>query len=234
MCRVISYNIRSGVGRDKKQDYKRIGEFLVEQRADIVLLQEMDTRPAHRSIDKDIKDICANNTYKLTASPALFEESGWYGNAVLSRFDVISHDTFKIGHPNRQPRNFQIVKLLTDQGPLTVLNTHFGLKRWERRKQLTALFSYVKKQLHTNQTPLLLAGDFNEWQLGSGLFKPLNKLLNQQAFGATFPSVFPLFSLDRAWLTSEITIFQAKKINTQQTKNLSDHLPILIDFELPN
>jgi endonuclease/exonuclease/phosphatase family metal-dependent hydrolase len=234
MCRVISYNIHSGVGRDKKQDYKRIGEFLAEQRADIVLLQEMDTRPAHRSVDEDIQDICANNAYQLIASPALFEESGWYGNAVLSRFDVISHNTFKIGEPNRQPRNIQMVELLTDQGPLTVVNTHFGLKRWERRKQLSTLVSHVERQLHANQIPLLLAGDFNEWQLGSGLFKPLNKLLNQQSFGATFPSTFPLFALDRAWLTSELTVLQARKINNQHTKNLSDHLPVLIDIELPS
>ena len=48
MYRLITYNLHSGVGRDGIQDYARIGRFLVEQDADFVLLQEMDTRSAER------------------------------------------------------------------------------------------------------------------------------------------------------------------------------------------
>ena len=56
MCRIITYNIHSGVGRDKKHDYKRIGQFLANSGADVVLLQEMDTRPPERDTAQDVKD----------------------------------------------------------------------------------------------------------------------------------------------------------------------------------
>ena len=31
MCRIVTYNIHSGIGRDKKHDYKRIGTILGKQ-----------------------------------------------------------------------------------------------------------------------------------------------------------------------------------------------------------
>lgn len=233
MCRVMSYNIHSGLGRDKKQDYNRIGKFLATSKANIVLLQEMDTRPANRSIEQDVQDICANNTFQLIKSPALEEKSGWYGNAVLTRFDVLSHKTYDISQPGRQPRNIQLVEVLTHHGPLTVMNTHLGLKRWERHTQLSLICDVIEKGVEKHKTPLLLAGDFNEWQFFTQAFRRLNRLLNQRFFGPTFPSGFPIFSLDRAWVTPNLRVVEASKIKNQETSVLSDHLPLFLDISLP-
>ena len=59
MCRIVTYNIHSGIGRDKKHDYKRIGQFLASSGADVVLLQEMDTRRPERDTAQDVRDVCA-------------------------------------------------------------------------------------------------------------------------------------------------------------------------------
>lgn len=233
MYRIISYNIHSGFGRDKRQDYQRIGQFLAASGADIVMLQEMDTRPSDRTIEQDIKDICANNVFTLLSSPALYEPNGWYGNAVLTRFKVLESETFDVSQQGRQPRNVQVVTLQTEHGPLTVVNTHKGLKRLERRAQFALLHDYLAQRLKDKPTPLVLAGDFNEWQFFTRAFTSLNNLLNQQSVGATFPSQFPLFSLDRVWVSSDLIVSQCQKLISQEAKLYSDHLPVQLDIRIP-
>ena len=233
MCRIVTYNIHSGIGRDKKHDYKRIGQFLASSGADVVLLQEMDTRPPERDTAQDVRDICAENTFKLIPSPAIREADGWYGNAILTRYDVLSNDTVDVSQSGRQPRNVQIVELKTEKTPLTVVNTHKGLKKLERRSQFSLLHEHLSQRLKEKQTPLVLAGDFNEWQFFSKAFKGLNSLLFQQKVGATFPSHFPVFSLDRVWVTDDIKVKACRKRKNAKTRVYSDHLPVLIDIELP-
>ncbi|AGP98866.1 endonuclease/exonuclease/phosphatase [Alteromonas mediterranea UM7] len=229
----MTYNIHSGIGRDKKHDYKRIGQFLASSGADVVLLQEMDTRPPERDTAQDVRDICAENTFKLIPSPAIREADGWYGNAILTRYDVLSNDRVDVSQSGRQPRNVQIVELKTEKTPLTVVNTHKGLKKLERRSQFSLLHEHLSQRLKEKQTPLVLAGDFNEWQFFSKAFKGLNSLLFQQKVGATFPSHFPVFSLDRVWVTDDIKVKACRKLKNAKTRVYSDHLPVLIDIELP-
>ena len=233
MCRIVTYNIHSGVGRDKQHDYKRIGQFLANSGADVVLLQEMDTRPVERDTAQDIEDICANNAFKLIPSPAIRESNGWYGNAILTRFDVLKHDTVDVSQKGRQPRNVQIVELKTEKTPLTVVNTHKGLKKLERRSQFSMLHEHLSLLLEERKKPLFLAGDFNEWQFFSKAFKGLNQLLSQQKIGATFPSQFPVFSLDRVWVTEDIEVKSCRKLKNAKTRVYSDHLPVLVDIVLP-
>jgi len=233
MCRIVTYNIHSGIGRDKKHDYKRIGQFLASSGADVVLLQEMDTRPPERDTAQDVRDIFAENTFKLIPSPAIREADGWYGNAILTRYDVLSNDRVDVSQSGRQPRNVQIVELKTEKTPLTVVNTHKGLKKLERRSQFSLLHEHLSQRLKEKQTPLVLAGDFNEWQFFSKAFKGLNSLLFQQKVGATFPSQFPVFSLDRVWVTDDIKVKACRTLKNAKTRVYSDHLPVLIDIELP-
>ena len=233
MCRIVTYNIHSGIGRDKKHDYKRIGQFLANSGADVVLLQEMDTRPSERNTAQDIKDICADNTFDLIPSPAIREPEGWYGNAILTRFDVLNHDTVDVSQRGRQPRNVQVVELKTEKTPLTVVNTHKGLKKLERRSQFSLLHEHLSHRLKERQTPLVLAGDFNEWQFFSKAFKGLNELLSQQKVGATFPSHFPVFALDRVWVSDDIKVKSCRKLKNAKTRIYTDHLPVLIDIALP-
>jgi endonuclease/exonuclease/phosphatase family metal-dependent hydrolase len=234
MCRIVSYNIHSGIGRDGKRDYARIGQFLAETGADIVLLQEMDTRPEVKNTAQDIEDICAGNVYSLLASPALEETHGWYGNAILTRFKVLHTHRLDVSQAGRQPRNVQIVTFQTEQGPLTVVNTHKGLKKKERRSQFNLLHDFLSNELKNSDTPLVLAGDFNEWQFFTRAFRKLNTLLNQRSLGATFPSQFPIFSLDRVWVSNNIEVIDCKKLKTKKTRYYSDHLPVQLDIRLPD
>ena len=228
--RVVTYNIHSGLGIDGQQNYRRIGEFLAERNVDVALLQEMDTRPAERDSDQDIEDLCAGHFTQLVSSPALSSDHGWYGNAVISRFPISFNQTIDVTHVGRQPRNIQEVIVQTPNGPLHLLNAHKGLKRVERSAQFEKLSSHLKRLELGQAAPLLVGGDFNEWQIFSKLLRNVNRLLTPHPVGATFPTRCPIFGLDRLWSGPGMTVHSARVVKTPETRIYSDHYPIEADI----
>jgi len=238
--RIVTYNIHSGVGVDKVQCYARIGQFLASQNVDVALIQEMDTRSPERSIEDDVEQLCSGHFAQLIASPALQEASGWYGNAVLSRYPVLSKRTLDVSQSGFQPRNIQEVVLDTSLGPLRVINTHKGLKKQERRKQFALLAEYLREKMAGSQIPIALGGDFNEWQFMTKAFKDIHQVLNENPVRATFPVAWPLFRLDRMWTSFDlkrtaehspnISSISASVLKTPETRQFSDHYPILLDL----
>lgn len=227
--RIISYNIHSGVGVDGIQDYERVGRFLAERKADIVLLQEMDTRTSERDTRTDIANICCGNHFRLIPSPAVYSSHGWYGNAVLSRFPVMFSQTIDVSQFGRQPRNIQEIILNTEQGLLHILNTHKGLKRLERREQIHQLGMHVQQP---SAIPLVVGGDFNEWQVFSPYLGRLNEILTPHPMAATFPTRWPLFRLDRFWTRPGDMVESARVLKTPETRTFSDHYPIELTLTL--
>lgn len=227
--RIVTYNIHSGVGVDGVQSYKRIGRFLAERKVDIALLQEMDTRPQHRNTEQDIAALCEPQFHGLVPSPAVYGAHGWYGNAVLTRFPVTFSQTIDVSHFGRQPRNIQEVVLDTDEGPLHVLNTHKGLKRIERREQIKKLGLHLQQP---SEIPLVVGGDFNEWQLFSRHLHKLNRLLTPHPVGPTFPTHWPLLRLDRFWSRPGTIVQSARVLKTPETRRYSDHYPIELNISL--
>lgn len=227
--RIVTYNIHSGLGVDGVQSYRRIGRFLSERRVDIALLQEMDTRPAHRDTDEDIQSLCDSHYRNLVPSPAVYGTHGWYGNAVLTRFPVVFSQTIDVSQFGRQPRNIQEVILNTEQGMLHVLNTHKGLKRIERRDQVRKLGLHLQKP---TVMPIVVGGDFNEWQLFSPYLHRLNEMLTPHPVGATFPTRWPLLRLDRFWTRPGDVVHSARVLRTPETRVYSDHYPIELTIDL--
>lgn len=232
MYRLITYNLHGGVGRDGIQDYARIGRFLAAQNADIVLLQEMDTRSTKRDVNDDINAICANGDYMLIPAPTITKESGWYGNAILTRHPVLHQQQYDISVPEREPRTLQHVLLTLDNQQMSLLNAHLGLKKRERVYQTKRLIELMQSIREIYPFPTCLGGDMNEWWRYSQLFKRLDQHYCQLRTGKSFPSHWPLFKLDRLWTSPELTIEQSSRIINKSYQHYSDHLAVQVDFTI--
>lgn len=66
----------------------------------------------------NIADLCGDHFPHFVPAPTIWEPSGWYGNAVLSRFPVSRYNVTDITEKNRSPRNIQEVFLDTPHGQL--------------------------------------------------------------------------------------------------------------------
>jgi endonuclease/exonuclease/phosphatase family metal-dependent hydrolase len=119
---------------------------------------------------------------------------------------------------------------------LHVMAIHLGLLQYERRKQLKQVCRYVHDETGPGSI-CVIGGDFNDWrQLVTKRFSNSLKLdeayLSQNDEHArTFPSRMPVLRLDRIYFRG-LDLVKANCLKGKPWLFLSDHLPLMADFEL--
>jgi endonuclease/exonuclease/phosphatase family metal-dependent hydrolase len=201
-------------------------------KADIVCLQELDLRDPMLDKDLQIRYLLSDYFSEFIPSPAVITNTGWYGNAMLSRHPYINKRSVDVSVARRQPRNIQSVLFNVNGQQLRVLNTHKGLKQYERTEQVKRLEQVVDVLQEEEDAPLLVAGDFNEWQLFAKSLRRLNDKLKSCKLGPTFPTKLPLFKLDRFWCQPDDLVSSVKVLKTKETNVYSDHYPIVANLVL--
>ncbi|MFN8370718.1 MAG: hypothetical protein U0T83_08875 [Bacteriovoracaceae bacterium] len=120
--------------------------------------------------------------------------------------------------------------------PLHLFCTHLNLLHYSRKKQLLKIQNILNEKT-TNDSRIIMAGDFNDWSLQASKFIEDNLKFTEvffdknKIFAKTFPSFFPILCLDRIY-TKNISTKNAMVLNDTIWKNLSDHLPLLAELEI--
>jgi endonuclease/exonuclease/phosphatase family metal-dependent hydrolase len=227
--RVLTYNIHSAKGVDGVRDFSRIGNFLREQKIDVALIQEMNTLFEDRNAAEDLAFLQTDQFPFIVKAATKASAHGWYGNAILSRFPVNRHFILDITHKTREPRNIVEAFLQTPAGELHVMNTHKGLGYFERGQQMRQLGELLSRQF---EVPLVVGGDINEWQVFSAGLRRLNTAARPVRLGPTFPTIYPLFALDRLWCRPANMMMSAQVLKTVETRIFSDHYPAVVEIEI--
>jgi endonuclease/exonuclease/phosphatase family metal-dependent hydrolase len=177
--RVVTYNIHSCVGVDRRYDPRRISTVLREIDADIACLQEVDARRSERHADQwaylGIATGCQVVTGTGVCQPRLR-----FGNAILSRFPVLAARLIDLTVAGHEPRCAIDADLLIDERVLRVIATHFGLHAAERRQQASQLMAALGEPVPANRRKahaVLLMGDLNEWRGRRGAIRSLDRSL---------------------------------------------------------
>jgi endonuclease/exonuclease/phosphatase family metal-dependent hydrolase len=72
----------------------------------------------------------------------------------------------------------------------------------------------------------------NEWVRGAGALLPLHRRLGRTPGPRTFPAPFPLFSLDRIWVTPRWRMRRLWVHRSPLARAASDHLPLVAELDL--
>lgn len=227
-----SYNIHSCVGLDRRRSPSRIAEVLKELDCDIHALQEVDNEPGEEQDSEQLEYL--SETLGMAAVPGLriVRHSGAYGNALLTRFPVISVHRHDLSYGKwLEPRGALDVQLDVGGRALRVIATHLGLGRAERRFQWRQLLAAIVTSPPDHPTVVL--GDMNEWFPRSATLRDANKILGKALAPAEFPSFAPFLSLTRIWVRPARAIVSLQVHRTPLSRRASDHLPLraVIDVE---
>lgn len=239
--RVLSYNIHKGIGgRDRRYRPDRIVSVIAGQSPDIICLQEVDSgvkrSDFHHQPELLIDELgprlgLVDHVYQLNVPIG----DGGYGNLILSRFPLETRWNVCLRRGWRKPRGAQVVMVNTPTGPLRLVNWHLGLNDKERHWQVNKLLS---DEVFDNggRIPSLIVGDFNDWRntLAAGPFTEhgFTKLTWPPKEFRSFPAYMPLSALDKAFARDGIELDRARVIQNRITRDASDHLPLVVDFEL--
>lgn len=232
--RLVTYNIRGGLGMDDRRSTRRIGEVLQEIGADIVCLQEVHQRlPWSAFRDQP------GHLARVVKSRVVFQNNfrvglGGFGNALLTSRPILSRASHSL--PNARERQ-RILKSLerrgllevvveTPGGPLVVLVTHWSLDAEDRMKSAEEIAARVEAL----KTPVILAGDFNA-EADSAEMQRLRQETGlvdagAAAAAATFPADAPRARIDYVLHSPELSVTPASVVDTQA----SDHRPVVVDW----
>ena len=235
--RLLAYNIHKGIGgRDRLYRIERIIRVLREADPDVICLQEVDRnvrRSSHHDQPAKLAEALGTETglYQLNVHLG----AGGYGNLVLSRWAFRETHQLSLRRGRRKPRGAQLAVLETPAGPFRVVNWHLGLAERERHWQVRHLLEHTNFTA-ANSLPTLIVGDYNDWrntlahhQFTRHGFHQVTTPLDRFR---SFPAYFPVVSLDKAFASRGIQVQHARVLHTHLTRRASDHLPLVIDFEL--
>lgn len=234
---IATYNIHKGFSSfNQRMMLHELRDRLRMLGTDIVFLQEVvGEHSKHASRfeswpDRSQYEFLADSVWNDFAygKNAVYDE-GHHGNAILSRFPIVSWENEDISSHRFENRGLLHCEIGIPgwQENLHCICVHLGLFRRGQRKQLQAMEKRIK-QLVPAHAPLVIAGDFNDWHgtAGRTLVKHLELTeVFEQAHGKTarsYPSIFPLLRLDRIYVRG----FQVKNARVHQSRawaKISDH-----------
>jgi len=240
--RVMTYNIHSCIGLDGKVRPERIAQVIRSCGADVVALQEVDAFRA-RSRRHDQARMIAES---LSMSHHYYAVADWgneqYGLAVISRYPLehmqSGHLTAADHKRRTEARGALWVTLQAPWGPMQLINTHFGLRREERLRQVNLLLGSDWLGGIPDDQPVILCGDLNDGPK-SQVYKALTgRLVDAQTHlanyrpRATFISTMPVRRLDHIFFSPHFTVENVLLPKSPTAKIASDHLPVCAELHL--
>lgn len=259
--RVATYNIHKGVtafGRRSRVSELRMALHRID--ADLVFLQEVQERnerlgrgDAERSRASQL-DMLASSGYEHRAYGvnAVYPH-GHHGNAILSRWSIEHFANHDISDHMLERRGMlHAVARLPGAGGrgIHLICAHFGLTKRSRMRQAEWVARFIEREIPPS-APLILAGDFNDWQrrVDAQLRQRLGlrEVSDEMATSAwlerllawrrpvrvarTFPSLVPFLTLDRIYVRG----LRARRSLVPRGRSwarCSDHAPLIADLEL--
>ena len=220
---VLSYNIHECVGSDRRRDPSRIAEIIKESGAQIVGLQEVHSDSSGDEQLHQMNYLAASTGLQAVSGPAVERRNGHYGNVLLTSCKVLKVHKLDLSYLAREPRGAIDADLDIGGETVRVIVTHLGLRPAERRFQVRRLLTALAEQ---RTRIVILLSDFNEWLPTGRSLRWIHTHLGKTALVRTFPSRFPLFALDRIWVSPPAALTELCCVRTPLSRVASDHLPL--------
>jgi endonuclease/exonuclease/phosphatase family metal-dependent hydrolase len=230
---IATFNIHKGVTSfNARLVLHEQRELIRRLHADIVFLQEVRGEHArHQRLYEGAQyEYLADSIWQDFAygKNAVYP-AGHHGNALLSRYPIVAWENEDISAHAVEQRGMLHCEIAIPgwDKNLHCICVHLGLlARW-RRQQLFALRERIESLVPAD-CPLIIAGDFNDWRMRAGRILAEGLHL-KEVFEATsgkparsFPSLFPLFRLDRIYVRG-FHVQQARVHGGAQFARVSDH-----------
>jgi len=244
MFRILTYNVHRCVGADRRLDVARVAQVIAAEAPDIVALQEVDVGRARTDGVDQAHGLARRLGMVSHFNAALRVEEEQYGDAILTdRPERLIKAGPLPGYariPRLEPRGALWVAIdLGGRRELQVINTHLGLVPREQQLQAEALAGDAWLGAVDPRLPLILVGDFNATQRTVAHRTLAARLNNAHGLrpateprAATFPAGMPMLRIDHLFVSGGIRVRSVRVGGSPLARVASDHLPLVMDFDL--
>ncbi len=236
---VVTYNIHKGLSQfNRRLVLHDIRDRLESLNADVAFLQEVQgrhERHARRHVTwpeiAQHEFLCHEGAHSVYGMNAVYQD-GHHGNAVVSLHPIPSWENIDISHHPIESRGLLHceVELEGWKERLHCINVHLGLWGRSRRFQLEWLCERIRAAV-PSRGPLIVAGDFNDWQKKAsdylaaelGLVEVFEHAEGHLA--RSYPAKLPLLPLDRIYVR-DLQIHGVERLLGPSWSRLSDHVAL--------
>lgn len=157
--KIMSYNIHSGKDLFMLQSLDKIIRFIKEEDCQIIGVQEINENNRRGyQVSKMMQHLGMNSAF----APNVKIGDGYYGVGIFTPYKILQTKHILLPSTKEQ-RGLLDVTLLINHQRLHAMNTHLGLSREEREKQIEKIQKYIS----SIEEPFLFMGDLNtavtEW-----------------------------------------------------------------------
>lgn len=243
--RICTYNIHKGFSQfNRRIMVHELRERLRSLDVDLVFLQEVQgmhrlhplrhadwpSQPQHEFLAEDV-------WHQTAYGGNAVYDHGHHGNAILSRHAILTADNQDVSDHRFERRGLLHceVSLPGLKGPVHCVCVHLGLTGGSRRRQMEALAERMER-LAPGDTPLIIAGDFNDWRNRADDILGRRLGLTEVFSGGrgrpprSYPSALPFFRLDRIYVRG-FRVRQARVHFGEPWSRISDHAALTADLE---
>ncbi len=236
---VVTYNIHKGLSQfNKRLVLHDIRDRLKALDADVAFLQEVQGKHdgnARRHVswpEKSQHDFLTHEgCHSVYGMNAVYTD-GHHGNAVVSRHPIPVWENIDISHHPVESRGLLHceVQMPGWKEPVHCINVHLGLWARSRRFQLEWMVDRIRKAV-PKEGPLVVAGDFNDWQRKAsdylatelGLYEVFERAEGKLA--KSYPAQMPMFTLDRIYVR-DLNVEAVERHAGAPWSKLSDHVAL--------
>lgn len=239
---VGTYNILHGLNYPKwlegteEINLTLVSDAIRQMKLDICGLNEVRNQEQVPGLCNQAKVIAENLGYNYVFAKAINYRGGEYGNALVTRYPILSYKTIPIVVPQDkriagqayEDRVLLSADLLVDGKVLTVMVSHFGLSADEQSMAIEV----VRETVCHCQTPLALMGDFN-FTSATAYYDALCRFVEDtvdlvEGSEFTFPSPAPNQKIDYLFVNQ-----RCKAVSTEIPAILSsDHRPYKVVLDI--
>jgi endonuclease/exonuclease/phosphatase family metal-dependent hydrolase len=214
MLTISTWNIHKGFSQfNRRMVVHDLRERLRELGSDIVFLQEVQGQhlchaarhadwPAAPQHEFLAEGVWGSHAYGRN----MVYDHGHHGNAILSRYPIVSSHNQDITHLRFEKRGLLHCAVAVPglAAPLHCVCAHLSLFGRSRRRQFDDLARFIESAL-PHDAPLLIAGDFNDWRNRAHELLAARLGLAEVFAGddarpsRSYPAGLPLFRLDRIY-----------------------------------
>lgn len=223
--KLLTYNIRHGLGIDGKVDLSRVLGVLQITAADIIGLNEVDKYQKRSGFQNQARWLAKKLKMYYRFAPAYGRFVGQMGNAILSRYPILTSRITRLTSIGEQRVALE-AHIGLEKTYLTCICTHLGLSSKERMAQVQELEELINQA----EKPLVLMGDFNASPTNPEI-TVLSRTLKDAMEGQekpTFPASNPKERIDYVFISDNCAIINADAIESEA----SDHLPVVAAVEV--
>jgi endonuclease/exonuclease/phosphatase family metal-dependent hydrolase len=236
---VVTYNIHKGLSQfNRRLVLHEIRERLGSLESDVAFLQEVQGKHethARRHIAWPAigqhEFLTHEGSHSVYGMNAVYQD-GHHGNAIVSRHPIPVWENIDVSHHSLESRGLLHCEIEVEgwKERLHCINVHLGLWARSRRFQLEWLVDRIRESV-PRRGPLVVAGDFNDWQKKAsnflrtelGLHEVFEQLEGRPA--RSYPAQMPFLRLDRIYVR-DLNVAGVQRLVGSSWSRLSDHVAL--------